>query len=95
MAIPSHLKRTALAAVLLPIIPYTLWLVLSRGFQMGDGPLDWIALAISVAVGSPFVWRIPWSHPPRGRALLVYFALEGLALAVYGVVLEDIIYRRS
>jgi len=79
----SPITRLALAAILLPITGYTIWLVVSRQFFTPSGLLDWIALAGSLATGVPFVWRLPWSHPPRGRAVTVYAALGILALCFY------------
>ena len=88
----SRIARSALAAILLPVAAYTVWLAVSRQFFTPAGVLDWAALALSLAIGVPFVWRLPWGTPPRGRAVLVYVALGMLALSFYTWVFLGLFY---
>jgi len=81
--IPSKVIAFALGGMLLPVALVTLWLVWSRKLHILDPRLDWAALAVSVAVGAPFVWRIPNPGPARVAAVTAYVPLAGLILLFY------------
>jgi hypothetical protein len=93
MTTVSRLARSFWPAVVLPVLVYTGWLVISRLLLSPTGAQDWLALGVSLATGSFFVWRLPWTTPLVGRlgwttprpsqAVAVYLALGILLLSLY------------
>ncbi len=88
----APIARSVRAAVLLPLITYTVWLVISRRFWTPTGGQDWIALGISLALGAPFVWRLPWTTPRPSRVVMVYVALGAFVLSLYTWAFLELFY---
>lgn len=60
------------------------WLVIADR----SGLLDWIVLAVSVAVGAAGIWSAPWRIAVRVAATLAYVPVMGAALAAGLIILE-------
>ena len=85
LRIPSKAIAFVLGGMLLPVAVVSLWLLGSRKLpNLDTDHLDWAAVAVSVAVGAPFAWRIPSTRPARVAAVTAYVLLAGLILIFYG-----------
>ena len=91
MTLPAEIRRNAVSAVVIPLASYTLWHLLSWRLVTPTSALEWAALGASLLLGAAFVWRMPWAHPSRGRAVLFYVALGGFVLAAYGLLLRGVL----
>ena len=88
----SPFKSSLLAAVLLPIVAMSAWLVVSRQFLHVYVWRDWVAMTASLIIGAPFAFRASTSTTRRVVVLALYVVVGALGLLIYTFVFSAAVY---